>query len=81
MIRIQRGRGGWVTSPGQVSRIAVLTLICIALGAAGCASKKPEAVTDTGASNSSSQLGTTTASDSSLNQFQKGTLGGRTVRF
>ncbi len=74
MIRIQRGRGGSVTRTVQVSRIVVLALFCAALGAAGCASKKPEAVTDTGASNS--PLGTATTSDSSLSQFQKGTLGG-----
>lgn len=72
MILIQRGRGGWETSAAGVWRAAALTLICIALGVAGCSSKKPEAVSDTGGAGS--RLGTTTT-DSSLDQFKNGTLG------
>ena len=44
MILIQRGRGGWETSAAGVARIAALAMICVALGVAGCSSKKPEAI-------------------------------------
>jgi peptidoglycan-associated lipoprotein len=40
MIRIPRGRGGWVSKAGQGLRAAALVVMILALGVAGCSSKK-----------------------------------------
>src|ERR1700677_2882889 len=40
MIRIPRGRGGWVSKAGQGLRAAALVVTILALGVAGCSSKK-----------------------------------------
>jgi peptidoglycan-associated lipoprotein len=40
MIRIPRGRGGWVSNAGLGLRAAALVVTILALGVAGCSSKK-----------------------------------------
>jgi peptidoglycan-associated lipoprotein len=76
MIRIQRGRGGWVVEMGGLTRMAGIALVIVAIAISGCSSKKK---TDEGAG-----LGTTTGMNdqnmnpgggSSLGKYQNGTLG------
>ncbi len=75
MTAVQRGRGGWVNSGGAFAGSAAIALLCIVLAAAtGCSSKKSG---QPGAGEGAGQLGESgTGAGGSLEQFQKGTLGG-----
>jgi peptidoglycan-associated lipoprotein len=77
MIRVPRGRGGWVSKMGRSMRAAAMIFAIIALVGGGCSSKK-----NTGAGEG--QLGPATGNgpngsnvneSSSLSQYQKGQLG------
>ena len=73
MIRVQRGRGGWVISGAKLARALAVVSLGAMLALAGCSSKKTEGIND----GNPSQLGEggVGAGGSSLEQMQKGTLG------
>jgi peptidoglycan-associated lipoprotein len=71
MIRIQRGRGGWESRTAGALRFAALAMICVALGVAGCSSKK-KPIEGEGNAN----LGNQGMGENSLQALQKGSLGG-----
>jgi peptidoglycan-associated lipoprotein len=72
MTRIQRGRGGWESRTAGALRLAALAMICLALGVAGCSSKKKGIEGEENAANAGNQgLG-----DTSLQALQKGSLEG-----
>ena len=71
MTRVQRGRGGWVSSRRNIATFAALL---VALALAGCSSSKPVTPGDQNANPGG--IGTSNESGS-LNQFSKtGTVGG-----
>lgn len=78
MIQHQRGRGGLGNSSGRLCRAAALLFVTVALGIAGCSSKKPPAAAGTGQNAGglgSENLGAN--GQSSLNKFSSGgSLGG-----
>jgi len=75
MTRVQRGRGGWVIRRGLSAGTGAIVVMCLALAAAGCASKQKAVPGEGGAGG----LGETAAkSESSLEALQKGTLGSNT---
>jgi peptidoglycan-associated lipoprotein len=77
MIRIRRGRGGWVNRMGRkMSTIALLTALT-ALAGAGCSSKKNAGGNEGQYSGANpNQMGTSGINGSnSLSQYQKGELG------
>ena len=71
MIRIQRGRGGWESRTAGILRFAALAMMCVALGVAGCSSKKKGVGEGEGAAN----VGNQGLGDTSLQALQKGELG------
>ena len=77
MTRIQLGRGGWVVEVGGLFRAAGIALMVVGLALGGCSSKKNNAGAGAGA-NGSGGLGDNGlgGTDSSLNKFAKGTMGG-----
>ena len=79
MIRVQRGRGGWVTSRMELTRAAAMAVMIAALAIAGCSSKQPPpnnvAGTGTGSNLNSSGVGP--GGNGSLGQFANGTTGGQ----
>jgi peptidoglycan-associated lipoprotein len=72
MTRVQRGRGGWVSSSRGMVGARVAVLLCAILAIAGCSSKKASAVNAPGPG---SPLGENNQNGSSLQQFQNGSLG------
>jgi len=73
MTLIQRGHGGSVTRAAEIGRIAMLGLICFALGVAGCSSKKTQSLEGVGGTTPGSEM----TSKSTLDQFaNNGTIGG-----
>ena len=74
MIRVQRGRGGWVSSGGKLARVVAAVSLCAMLALAGCSSKKTQGVGE-GNPNGLGEGGVNGSSTSSLEQMQKGTLG------
>jgi peptidoglycan-associated lipoprotein len=77
MIRIRRGRGGWVNSMGRKVGAIALLITLAALAGAGCSSKKNAGGNEGqyGGANPN-QMGTTGINGSnSLSQYQKGELG------
>src|SRR5882757_5866717 len=75
MIRVHRGRGGWVSSGPKLARSIALISLGVTLALSGCSSKKAKGVGDVPPGGNPSGMGETTSTDSSLNQFQKGMLG------
>ncbi len=74
MILTHRGRGGSVTRTAKVARIGTIVLMCMALGVAGCSSKKAKGVNDLGST--STQTGTEVTTGGTLGENVKGPLGG-----
>ncbi len=75
MIRVQSGRRGRVNSARASSRFgAVAALVGLAVALAGCSSSQPPATPGAEAAGAS-KLGEEGLGKSSLEQFQKGTLG------
>ena len=74
MIRIHRGRGGSVTRTAEAARMVALALMCVALGVAGCSSKKTQGVEGLG--NGSTQTGTDITQKGTLEQNENGPIGG-----
>jgi len=75
MTQLQRGHGGSVTRAAKIRRIAMLALIGLTLGIAGCSSKKPASVGNLpGSATPGSEL--TTTNDNSLEKWKNGSLGG-----
>ena|SRR5215469_6632461 len=72
MTRVQRGRGGWVSSSRGMVGARVAVMLCAILAIAGCSSKKAAAVNAPGPG---SPLGENNQNGSSLSQFQNGSLG------
>lgn len=77
MTQVRLGRGGWVNSIGGLARIGAVAMLCGMLGAVGCSSKKPTTGAE-GAAGGPSGLGEEGLGKSSLERFQKGTLGSGT---
>src|SRR5271155_4065683 len=79
MIRVPRGRGGWVNSRLELTRAVAMALVIAALAIVGCSSKQPPpnngAGTGTGANLNSSDLNG--SNKGSLGQFANGTTGGQ----
>ncbi len=77
MTRIRRGRGGWETRIAGVARLAALALVCVALGATGCSSKKatPDNLANPGGGGGSNLGEQGTGGSGSLENLQKGTVG------
>ncbi len=76
MTLIQRGRGGWVSRGGALAGCVALALFCVTFAVVGCSSKKNQAGAGTeGGANPLGESGTGPGGGS-LEQFQKGTLGG-----
>lgn len=79
MIRVQRGRGGWVNSRWELTRAAAVAAIIAVLAVAGCSSKQPQQPSGGGTSGGSSL----NANDingkgaGSLGQFASGTTSGQ----
>ncbi len=76
MILVQRGRGGWGNDNSRMARIGVIACLFFALAQAGCASKK--STVPPGGEGNPSGLGESSMGDSSLKQFQQGSLGSGT---
>ena len=75
MTRIHRGRGGSVTRTAEVARFGAIALFCLAIGLAGCSSKKAQGVE--GMPTGGAQTGTDLTSKSTLETAsQGGTIGG-----
>ncbi len=72
MIRIHRGRGGSVTRTAAVARIVASGLICLALGAAGCSSKKAQSMDTLG---NGAPVGDVTHQKTTLEENQSGQIG------
>jgi|SRR5690348_418646 len=72
MIRIQRGRGGWESRTARALRLAALAMICLALGVAGCSSKKK----GVGEGENPAGVGNQGMGENSLQALQNGSLGG-----
>jgi len=76
MIRIPRGRGGWVSKAGQGLRAAALVVTILALGVAGCSSKKNANGAGSGELNpASGSMNGQNLPGGSLQQNANGTLG------
>ena len=77
MIRVRPGRGGWVNSIGVPLRLSAALILFVTLALAGCASKKSATGTENGpGAGGPAPMGEETSSKSSLEQFQKGQVGG-----
>jgi peptidoglycan-associated lipoprotein len=75
MTLFQRGRGGFLNNTCAIARAAALVLICVALGVAGCSSKKKTNVGTEGLG--SGQFGEQNKnSSSSLENWQKNGIAG-----
>jgi peptidoglycan-associated lipoprotein len=69
MTQLQRGHGGSVTKAATISRIAMLTLISLALGIAGCSTDKKANIENLpGSGTPGSEM---TSSNSSLQDYSK----------
>jgi peptidoglycan-associated lipoprotein len=75
MTQVQRGHGGSVTKAAEISRIAMLALICFTLGIAGCSTKKTQSLEGTG--NGPMGGGSDMTSKSTLEQNETGMIGGQ----
>jgi peptidoglycan-associated lipoprotein len=76
MIRIPRGRGGWVTNMGRKVRAAALVFAIIALAGTGCSSKKNAGNQgQLGSVNGNGMNGSNMPPSGSLSQYRKGELG------
>jgi peptidoglycan-associated lipoprotein len=78
MTRVQSGRGGYRNRASLLAGAALIILTAVSMaGLAGCASKKKAGMQGTGAENGANALGEQNmGGKNSLEQFQKGTLGG-----
>jgi peptidoglycan-associated lipoprotein len=76
MIRIPRGRGGWVSNMGRSMRAAALVFAMIAFVGTGCSSKKnTNGGGELGPAPGSGMNGSNVNGSGSLSQYQKGELG------
>jgi len=76
MIRIPRGRGGWVVRQGKTARTAALAIALVALMISGCSSKKNASGSGNGTMNPVPGMGNENVGGTgSLSQYQKGELG------
>jgi peptidoglycan-associated lipoprotein len=76
MIRIPRGRGGWVSNMGRSMRAAALVFAIIAFVGPGCSSKKnTSGEGQLGSVNGNGPNGSNVNGTSSMEQYTKGTLG------
>lgn len=76
MIRVHRGRGGWVSRASKFTRAIVVASLGVSLALSGCSSKKTQGVGDLNGNPAGMTDGSMNGSDkSSLEQMQKGTLG------
>jgi peptidoglycan-associated lipoprotein len=74
MTQLQRGHGGSVTKAAEIRRVAMLALITLALGVAGCSSKKTASMENLpgGGNTPGSELTTKTDEGSSWKNGQLG---------
>ncbi len=75
MIRVQRGRGGWVSSGGKLARAVAVVSLGAMLALAGCSSKKTQGLNDGNNPNALGEGGVNGSGQGSLEQLTKGTLG------
>lgn len=76
MTVLPRGRGGWVDDGRRLERFVVVAVAAFALALiAGCSSKQSGAGAGQGGASGIGENGLGANGSSSLNQFQKGTLG------
>jgi peptidoglycan-associated lipoprotein len=75
MIRIPRGRGGWVSNIGRSMRAAALVFAIIAFVGTGCSSKKNTSGAGELGSAPGGLNGSNMNGSGSLSQYQKGELG------
>ncbi len=78
MTVLRRGRGGWVDNGrrlGRFTAMAAAAALVLAMAAAGCSSKQSGAGAGNAEPGGIGESGLGANGSSSLNQFQKGTLG------
>jgi peptidoglycan-associated lipoprotein len=76
MIRVQRGRGGWVKSDRWLNHAIAAAAVIVAVTIAGCSSKQPQqgaGANGTSAGSTIGEGGVGSGGGSSLTDFQKGT--------
>jgi peptidoglycan-associated lipoprotein len=77
MIRVRRGRGGWVSNVGRSARAAGMIFAIMVLVGSGCSSKKNTGAGEgqLGPANGNGLNGSNVNGSGSLSQYQKGELG------
>ncbi len=78
MTLVQHGRGGWSGSLRELTRVAAIAVLALALPFLGCSSQKTGPQAGAGGPEGAAGLGEQGigGNQSSLSRFQKGTLGG-----